>query len=158
LVEAVLALAVIAAGFVSLFAVYSHTMQRVRDQQELAAATITLHGRFEQIRAGNWTHITSAERLKQSILSTPGLAANNLLDLEEEIVVSQYPPQAEPPVPIRVRRKIDGAVEIVSQPDSTAFLNLATVRVDVRARWMGLRGRSHFRETSAVVALGGILK
>jgi hypothetical protein len=119
------------------------------------AATLCLQQRCEQIRAANWSVITSAERLRDQVLlsATPGPALPGLL---QELTVSAYPPTASAPTPIRLTRQGANAT-IVSQPTGDALFNSRAVRVDLRASWEG-SSRTRVRETSMVVALGGAVR
>jgi type II secretory pathway pseudopilin PulG len=154
LVEVLSAVALIAFSLSSLFVMYSTALRWVRSQQQTMAATLCLQHRCEQIRAANWSVITSAQRLRDQVLSTqtPGLV---LPGLQQEITVSQYPAVAGS-TPILVRRT-GGSATIVSQPSSNTLVSSRAVRVDVRAAWTGNR-RTRTREASMIVALGGAVR
>lgn len=155
LVEVLAAVALVAFSFSSLFVVYSTALRRVRSQQHTMVATLCLQQRCEQIRAANWSVITSAERLRDQVLlsATPG---STLPGLQQELTVSAYPPSAGAPTPIRLTHQGSSAT-IVSRPTGDALLNSRAVRVDVRASWEG-SSRTRVRETSMIVALGGAVR
>jgi hypothetical protein len=127
-------------------------------QRQTAAATLSISSRFEQIRASNWSVITSATAVQNSILNQASPAAGSLPVLEEQITISDYPPATPPSTPICVRRHADGSTEIVSNAVGGTLLDRLVVRVDVQARWSGGGGRARIRESSTLVALGGIGK
>lgn len=157
LIEIMIAVSVVALSLGGLFATFSASASLAASQRQTAAATAVIMGRFEQIRAGNWTQITSPEGIEASILNSALPGSQALHQLEEVITISEYPPATPPADPIRVRRTSAGAVQIESRP-SMSLLGRTVVRVDVRASWKGTGGRTRVRESSSVVALGGIGK
>lgn len=158
LIEIMIAVSVVALSLGALFATFSASAGLAASQRQTAAATACISGRFEQIRAGSWAQITSPEAVQQFILDTPAASAEYLPQLAEQITISEYPPSNPPATPIVVRRGSNGTVEIVSRPSGGTLLSKLVVRVDVRSTWVGTGGRTRVRESSTVVALGGIGK
>src|SRR6476660_1449893 len=67
LIEAMLALSLVAFAFVSLFMIYSTGLGMVRTQQETIHATLLLEERCAALRGANWSVLSNADRLQQMI-------------------------------------------------------------------------------------------
>ncbi len=156
LVEVVIALAITSFSLASLFAMFSQGLNLVRAQQETMAAASLIQQRMEQIRGGTWATLTNAARLQSEVMGNGTPMGAGLTGGVEEIVVSPCRP-ALVTTPLRVRRQGNAAAQIVSQPAGTLLSTCLAVRVDVRVSWLS-RGRTRVRESSTIVAEGGILR
>jgi hypothetical protein len=158
IIESVIASALVVIVLGGLFVLQSEGMRRLKAQKETAVASLCLQHRLEQIRSANWTNITSAAAVR-GLLNAPVPGADVLPAHEERIKISIYPPPNPEPTPISVVRNATGTVLIESAPAGTALVKSLALRVDVRESWTsGQGGRRRVRETSTVVALGGIVK
>ena len=159
ILEVVLAGAIVALFLGSLFVLNSTGIGIVKAHRETAAANLCLQERLEQSRAANWSEITEADWIKAQILQAPAPGSSLLRNLEEQITVSVYPPPSPAVAATSVRRRPDGQVEILSRMSATTLAAIQTVRVDFRDTWTSARnGRTRVRETSTVLAIGGIGK
>jgi hypothetical protein len=153
LLEVMFSLGLVAIGFGALFSIYSSAFPLLRNQQDNIAATLCLHERLDRVRFLSWPAITSSERLPQELFATPAGGGATLSGLVEEITISVYPSPSPLPA-IKLRRRADGVVEVLS----IASLSTASmVRVDLRDTWQQGR-RTRTRELSAIVAYGGIVR
>lgn len=154
LLEIVFSLSLVAFGFGALFSIYSSAFPLLRNQQDNIAATLCLHERLDRVRFLSWPAITNSARLQQELFATPAASGATLSGLVEEITISVYPAPASVTATIKVRRRADGVVEVLSAGSLTSA---AMVRVDLRDTWQQGR-RTHARELSSVVACGGIVR
>jgi hypothetical protein len=149
-----ISLGLVAFGFGALFSIYSSAFPLLRHQQDNIAATLCLHERLDRVRFLSWPAITSSDRVQRELFASAAASGATLPGLVEEITISVYPPPSPLPAPIKVRRRADGVVEVLSPATlSTASM----VRVDFRDTWQQGR-RIRARELSAVVAYGGIVR
>lgn len=141
-----------------LFALSSHSVRRLHAQKETASVNLCLQQRVEQVRAATWTQIVTAEGIRKMLTAAvPG--SEKLPHLDETITVSVYPPPDPLPTPIAVLREEDGTVRTLSEPADGSLTNASLVRVDFSESWKsGQSMRPRLRETSTVIALGGIVK
>jgi len=156
LVETLFAVGVAAFSFASLSMMYSSALRSIGAQQETICATLALQERAEQIRATNWTVLTSGSRLQAGVFGNAPPTAVKLASVTEEVTINPYPPLAGVQTPLRVRREQDRA-EIISEPLNNALLASSCVRVDLKVTWNS-RGRARARESSMIVALGSAVR
>jgi hypothetical protein len=132
----------------------------VRAQRETIAANQLLVERLEQMRSEGWTEITSSSYLRDHVLAVASSHARFLARCHETITVSTYPPVTPAPTPVKVERRADGTVTTLSDaPGGFSLRQSLAVRIDLHVDWAsGQGGRSRVRETSSVVALGGLLR
>lgn len=131
----------------------------VKAHKETLAVTQRLNERIEQFRSANWSQITDAKQV-QTLVAQTSTESSFLTDHVEQVTISTYPPVVPDVAPIKVSRSANGQTSIVSQPPSGFSLrNALAVRIDVRESWTSRQGkRPRLRESSTVVALGGLLK
>lgn len=156
LAEVMVALGLIAFSLASLFAVFSQGLQMVRAQQETMSAALCLQDRSERVRSLKWGALTDATQLAAGVYSKGAVNANGLPAAEEEATVSVFPAPAAAPTPLSIHRSASGTVKTVSAPTDGSLTASPTVRVDLRVTWTSSRGRVRVRESSAVMAAGGI--
>lgn len=153
LVEAMLALAIVALAFSSLFMVYSTGLGMVRSQQENVHATLLLEQRCAALRAASWTSLSDADRLKQTVYQTASPSESHLPQLIEEISLRPYaltPPTATP----LILHYEPGSAPITTSPATTALTSATCIRADISLSWKSRKGRTT-RQTSLVLSLGG---
>jgi hypothetical protein len=159
IIEVVLAGAIVALFLGSLFVLNSTGIGIVKAHRETAAANLCLQDRLEQARASNWSEITDPNWIKDQILQAAPPASSLLRNLEEQITVSPYPPPVPAVAATTVQRLPSGQVNILSQMSATTLSGLQTVRLDFRDTWRSAQNsRTRIRETSTILALGGIGK
>ncbi len=158
--EVLMALCVIAIGFVAVWTSSGQCLQLARAHRETIAATETLFQRVEDSRTAGWNIIVSGEGIRENILAVKADQAGWLPELEEQITVTPYPPVTPAPVPIVVQRHANGVVEIASEPPPGLYLrSILAVRVDFSATWKsGQNQRRRRRETSTVVSVQALLR
>jgi hypothetical protein len=149
-----ISLGLVAFGFGALFSIYSSAFPLLRNQQDNIAATLCLQERLDRVRFLSWPAITNADRVQRELFAAQAASGAGLPGLVEEITISVYPAPAFVPAPIKVRRRADGVVEVLSLASLTTA---SMVRVDLRDTWQQGR-RTRTRELSAVVAYGGIVR
>jgi Tfp pilus assembly protein PilE len=161
LVDVLVALLIIGVGLATLFAANSRAMSMLRSAKQAAVASKCLQQRIEQIRNYNWTQVTDAQSM-QDLYAVPPLPSIELPGFSEQVIISQYTPAllqntaapAPSPPYLQITRANDGTVALVS--DNTALVNGPSVRVDVQITWPGAIGATRMRETSVIIANGGI--
>ena len=155
------AVVLIAIGLTSLIAANSRSMIMLKSAKQAAVASKCLQQRIEQIRTYNWTQVTDAQAM-QSLYSVPPLPSVELPGFAEQVTVSAFVPPTTSgtaaPAPtgpvIQITRDVNGVTNIAS--DNPNLTSGQEVRVDVQVSWPGSGGVTHVRETSVVVANGGV--
>ena len=133
----------------------------VKSAKQAAVASKCLQQRIEQIRNYNWTQLTDAAAM-QDLYSVPPLPSIELPGFSEQVTVSAFTPAAPSGTAsaapsgslLQITRAVDGTVTLVS--DNVDLDSLRSVRIDVRISWPGPGGGQRIRETSVVIANGGI--
>lgn len=160
LVDVMGAVLIVGLAFAGVFAANSRALSMVKSAKQAAVASKCLQQRIEQIRNYNWTQVTDAEAM-QDLYGTPPLPSIELPGFAEQVQISSYTPPIPPaaaPAPVApfllITRATNGTVALVS--DNDTLVSLPEVRVDVRITWPGPNGTTRTRETSVIVANGGI--
>ena len=161
LVDVMGAVLVIGLFFAGLFAANARAMGMLKSAKQAAVASKCLQQRIEQIRNYNWTQITDST-VMQDIYSIPPLPSAELPGFWEKVTVSTFTPSttsgsasaAPTGSLLQIKRNVDGTVTPVS--DNDALVSAPTVRVDVQINWPGPGGGNRMRETSVVIANGGL--
>jgi hypothetical protein len=158
--EVLVALCVIAIGFVAVWTSAGQCLQMARAHRETLAATETLLRRVEDCRAAGWNTVVSASGIRENILQAAVVDAGWLPGAEEQITVTPYPPVTPAPVPIIVRRLANGTVQIVSEPAAGLYLrSILAVRADFLVTWKGTQNqRPRKRETTTVISAQALLR
>jgi hypothetical protein len=159
-IDVIAAVLVIGLAFGGIFAANSRALSMVKSAKQAAVASKCLQQRIEQIRNYNWTQVTDASAL-QDLYTVPPLPSVELPGFSERLTVSPFTPAASGSASaapsgtlLQITRATDGAISLVS--DNPDLFNQRLVRVDVRIAWPGPGGGQRIRETSVVIANGGI--
>lgn len=142
-------------------------MSTLKAAKQAAVASKCLQQRIEQIRTYNYTEVTDATAM-QNLYASPPLPSVELTGFSEQVTVSAFnpstaaatsgtpwPASAAPVAPyIQITRDSSGAVTLVS--DNKTLVSGPEVRVDVQISWPGPNGVTRMRQTSVVVANGGV--
>jgi len=151
---------IIGLALVAVVGANSRSMTMLKSSRQAATASKCLQQRIEQIRTYNWTEVTDSTAM-QALYSTPPLPSVELPGFWEQVTVSSYTPPIPPapaptPAPpfLQIARNSDGSVTPIS--DNTDLVSGAEVRVDVQINWAGSDGRTRTRETSVIIANGGV--
>jgi hypothetical protein len=120
------------------------------------AATRSLNGRAEQLRASTWDQITDADYLAgASFLGAPGDSAGDLGALTETVDVTAYQQAPGTVAPLHVTRNADGTV--TSSGDGANQMPLETsVQVNLTVSWTAKGGASHTRQLQMTFTNGGV--
>ncbi|MEP6669649.1 MAG: hypothetical protein ABJF10_10880 [Chthoniobacter sp.] len=158
--EVLVALCVMAIGFVSIWMAAGQCIRLAQAHRETIAATETLMRRVEDCRAVGWNTIVSAQGIQADILQTPAADGGYLTNVEEQITITPYPPVSPAPTPIVVQRHANGSVQIVSEPAAGLYLrSLLAVRADLQVTWTsGQNQRQRQRQNSTVISMQGLLR
>jgi hypothetical protein len=161
LIDVMAALLVVGLTFSGLFVANSRAMGMLKSAKQAAVASKCLQQRIEQIRNYNWTEVTDAGTM-QALYGSPPLPSAELPGFSEQVTISAFTPAtssgAASGAPsgsyIQITRSSAGTVTLVS--DNTNLITNPCVRADVRITWPGTGGITRMRETSVVIANGGI--
>jgi hypothetical protein len=161
LIDVMAALLVIGISFAALFAANSRAMGMLKSAKQSAVASKCLQQRIEQIRNYNWTQVTDSAAM-QDLYSIPPLPSAELPGFSEQMQISAFAPKgtsgtaSDPPAPpyITITRSNNGTVALAS--DNVDLVSGPTVRVNVQISWPGPGGVTRMRETSVVIANGGV--
>ena len=158
LVETMVGVVIAAFGLIGLYVANSQCLSTARAHREILTAEHCLEQRAEQCRAAAWTQLTTASGV-QALLTIAPVNDGALNNHAEKITVSANPAVVPPVSPIIVTRDPGGNTAVASQPPSGFYLqNSASVRIDFQETWTSAQaGRLRSRETSTVVASGGLL-
>lgn len=159
-VDVMAAVLVVGLAFGGIFAANSRAMSMVKSAKQAAVASKCLQQRIEQLRNYNWTQVTDSSAL-QDLYSVPPLPSVELPGFSERLTVSAFTPATSSSASaapsgtlLQITRTADGAVSLIS--DNADLVAQRLVRVDVRIAWPGPGGGQRIRETSVVIANGGI--
>ena len=160
LVDVCGAVLVIGLALAGVFVANTQAVSITKSAKQAAVASKCLQQRIEQIRNFNWTEITDSTSM-QDLYGTPPLPSIELPGFSEQVTISAYVPPIPPASPaapvapfLQITRTNSGTVTLVS--DSATLVDQPEVRVDVQITWPGPGGRTRMRETSVVIANGGI--
>ena len=161
MVDVMGAMLVVGLAFAGIFAANTRAMSMVRSAKQVAVASKCLQQRIEQIRNYNWTQVTDTLSL-QGLYAVPPLPSIELPGFKEQVTVSSYTAPIPPDSPvapaqpwIRITRDENGLVAGVDDaPDLVDGQRM--VRVDVQIQWPGPGGGLRTRQTSVIIANGGI--
>ena len=155
------AMLLIAISLGAVMAANSRAMTMLKSAKQAAVASKCLQQRIEQIRTYNWTQVTDSTAMTD-LYSVPPLPSTELPGFSEQVTVSAFTPATTSgtasPSPagsfIQITRDASGVVTLVS--DNPNLVDGSEVRVDVRITWPGPGGSTRLRETSVVIANGGV--
>ena len=161
LVDVMGAMLVVGIAFAGIFAANTRAMSMVRSAKQVAVASKCLQQRIEQIRNYNWTQVTDTQSL-QDLYAVPPLPSIELPGFKEQVIISAYTAPISPTAPtapaqpwIKITRDENGVVTGVDDaPDLVDGQRM--VRVDVQIQWPGPGGGLRTRQTSVIIANGGI--
>ena len=153
LIDVMGAVVVVVVAFSGIFAANSRSMSLLKSAKQAAIASKCLQQRIEQIRNYNWTQITDSDPMV-TLYATPPLPAVELPGFWEQVTISTYPSPTPSVASLVVTRNTAGTAAFTTE---NVDLNLQSmVRVDVQINWPGPGGRTRMRETSVIIANGGI--
>lgn len=159
-VDVIGAVLVVGVAFAGVFAANSRALSMVKSAKQAAVASKCLQQRIEQIRNYNWTQLTDSGAL-QDLYSVPPLPSVELPGFSEQVTISAFTPATSGSAStapsgtfLQLTRATSGSVTLVS--DNPNLVDQPLVRVDVRISWPGPGGATRVRETSVVIANGGI--
>jgi hypothetical protein len=155
IIEAVMAMAIVAIFLSGIHLTNSHVLQNVRSSLESIAATRLLSGRGEQLRALTWTQLTDPSYLQSNTLNVAADGSGDIGNVVETINITAYLAAAGTVTPIKVRRAANGTVTVVNAGDGT-MQNQSSIRVDLTANWTGKGNRPRTRQATLIVGQGGI--
>lgn len=161
LIDVLAAVLLIGFGVTALITANGREMAMLKSVKQAAVASKCLQQRIEQIRTLNWTQVTDSQSM-QDLYSTPPLPSVELPGFAEQATISALIPAATSnsitPAPVgpflQVSRSAAGTVALVS--DNPDLVSGPEVRVDVQITWPGPGGTSRMRQTSVIVANGGV--
>lgn len=156
MLEAVIAMGVIAVFLSGIYAANSRVWGLLRASLESNAASRVLNGRAEQLRAAKWEQVTDSSWLASGVFSVPPDSGSELGNLNETIDVIAYPTPTPNPAPIQLTRDSAGNVNAVLAGDGTMFLQ-PSVQVKLSAGWTAKGGQPHLREASMIFTQGGVM-
>ena len=157
-------------AFAAVFGANSRAMGLLKSSKQAAVASKCLQQRIEQIRTYNWTQVTDSVAM-QALYATPPLPSIELPGFSEQVTISAFTPATTnggtAPAPVapflQITRGANGTVTLVSdnpnlvdQPQNGITNPGAEVRVDVQITWPGPNGRTRIRQTSVIIANGGV--
>jgi len=147
--EIVIATALVAVFFCSIFEVNALCLRFISASKENVGATEAVHDRLERLRNADFSTLTTVSSMK-NLLAQPANSSPLAQKAVETVTVSNYP-SGNPT--IAYTRAINGAVSSV--PATTDFSNSILVQVDVANQWPATFGsRTGAAQTSTVIAQG----
>lgn len=160
LIDVMGSLLIIGLALVAIITANTRSMTMLKSSRQAATASKCLQQRIEQIRTYNWTEVTDSQAMTD-LYSAPPLPSVELPGFWEQVQISSYTPPippAAPPTPtapfLLITRGADGTVTVVQ--DNPDLVSGPEVRIDVQINWPGPGGTTRTRETSVIVANGGV--
>lgn len=149
LVEVVVAAALVAVFFASIFEVNALCLRYISASKENVGATQAVHDRLELLRNADFSTLTTASSMK-GLLGQPANSSPLAQKAVETVTVSNYP-SGNPT--ITYTRNVAGAVSSI--PATADFASSTLVKVDVADQWPARFGnRTGTAQTSTVIAAG----
>ncbi len=152
LIETVVAAALIAGFFGTIFEVNAVCFRYIDASKESVAALQGVQDRIEGLRGLSFTNVTSDSNLK-TLLTTPSNTSDFVKKAQEVITISGYPSGS----PSATYTRPAGATSTVtSSPGGGAdFSSTTLIKVNVTYTWtMTLGGRSMTEQTETIIAAG----
>jgi prepilin-type N-terminal cleavage/methylation domain-containing protein len=156
LLETLIALAIVAIGFLGALATITHAGRLASAAEEDARAVSSLDQRLDQLRTLEWSEITSATRLPAKIWTARPEAMAGLAVSQETMAVSAYDLTDAK----SLLATWDGAAApTASVSGSGAELSAAkALKIVATLSWMSRSGRPQTRMAVTVISKGGISK
>lgn len=156
--EAMIAAAITVMGLIGLCVANANCLGMARAHREIVMADQCLQQRTEQFRAANWKQLTDAASVC-ALLNNPPITNGQLNGQAEQVTINAYPPVIPPPAPIIVTRSTGATSSVLSSlPTGFNLRNVTAVRIDFQEAWTSAQGaRTRVRQTSTVIAIGGLL-
>jgi Tfp pilus assembly protein PilV len=161
-IDVLTAVLVIGLAFGGVFAANTRAMGLLKSAKQAAVASKCLQQRIEQLRNYNWAQVTDSAAL-QDLYNTPPLPSVELPGFTEQITVSSFTapafgatsgtPEASGQL-LQITRDVNGAVGLLS--DNVDLVNQPMIRIDVQIQWPGTGGIQRTRQTSVIIANGGL--
>ena len=147
--EVLVAAALLAVFFVSLFEVNALCLRYVSASKEKIGAIQAVHDRLEVLRNVDFSTLTNASSMK-SLLRQPANSSPLVKKAVETVTVSGYPSRSPT---ITYTRNTAGTVSSV--PATADFSSSTLVQVDLANQWPAAFGnRTGAAQTSTVIAAG----
>lgn len=156
LIETMMSMTIIALFLTGIYVANARVWSLLRSSLESNAASRVLNGRAEQIRAGTWSQVTTADYLANTVFAAAPDAAGDLAALTETINIMAYPTPSPNPAQIQVTRNhTTGTITTVGAGDGT-MPNQTSIRIDITGAWTAKGGRARTRQISMVLSNGGV--
>jgi prepilin-type N-terminal cleavage/methylation domain-containing protein len=147
--EIVVAAALVAVFFCSIFEINALCLRYISASKENVGAIEAVHDRLERVRNADFTTITTVSSMK-SLLGTPANSSPMAQRAVETVTVSDYPSGVPT---ITYTRGANGTV--TSVPSTANFSNSTLVQVDLANQWPATFGnRTGSAQTSTVISAG----
>ena len=147
--EIVVATALVAVFFSSIFEINAICLRYISASKENVGAIEAVNDRLERLRNTDFSSLTSVSSMK-SVLGTPANSSPLAQAAVETVTVSDYP-SGNPTV--TYTRSADGT--ITSVPSTADFSNSTLVQVDVVNQWPAtFANRTTTAQTSTVISAG----
>ena len=144
-------------GIAGLCVANAQCLRVARAHREMLTANYCLQQRADQFRAASWTQIIDPAGVS-ALLTTAAVNDDSLGGHAENVTVTAYPAVSPAVAPISVTRDSTGAVTVNSQPPAGFILrNVTAVQINFQESWSSNNGRLRSRESSTVIAFGGLL-
>ena len=157
LVEVMLGTAIASLGIAGLCVANAQCLRIARAHREMLTANYCVTQRADQFRAANWTQITDPVGVS-GLLTVAAVNDDSLGNHAETVTVSAYPAVSPAVAPISVTRDATGATTVNSQPPTGFSLrNTTAVQINFQESWSSNNGRPRSRESTTVIAYGGLL-
>lgn len=160
LAELMISTLLVATFFASIFEVNAVCLRMVAGSKENVAAIQGVQDRLETLRSLNYTDLTSATYLRDTVMPTPSNSSEFAKKVIEDITVTAYDTDSATGGTsgsgIKIQRPAGATATAayVGTPDSTISTAKA-VLVTVKYQWnMALTGRSRVEETSSIISAG----
>ena len=147
--EIVVATALVAVFFSSIFEINAICLRYISASKENVGAIEAVHDRLERLRNADFSTLTSASSMK-SLIGTPANSSPLAQRAVETVTVSNYP-SGNPT--ITYTRSANGTV--TSVPSTADFSSSTLVQVDLANQWPAtFANRTTTAQTSTVISAG----
>jgi Tfp pilus assembly protein PilV len=156
LVEAAIAIAIIAVGLAGAVTMNSVTLKVGRASSDVAQAQQCIRSILEMVRNNTWQGVTNSNYLQNTVLASGNVARPLLQQATILLEVSPYPlTGANSAETISATINPNGSVTSLVGSSSANLPNESAAKVRVNITWVGNRSRT--QEAITIISRGGIL-
>jgi Tfp pilus assembly protein PilV len=156
IVEAAMAMVVIALFLGSMFALNSACLSLVRNAKDSASAMLSNQERVEQLRSCNWSQITDKDYVNTTLMPDVTQTGLNIPNATEIVRVTENGFLQSATASYYEVTRTPSGTSISGASNPNLLLTARMLKVDVTLNWTAIGGRTRTRASTSVIARGGL--